>query len=452
MSTSTIRQRAPSPPAAGASEKAALILEAEQKEATEGKQFIVPNYTVKQLLDAIPAHCFHRSAIRSSLYIVQDFVAIGALVYGAMHIDSFLSRFNLSTPAFYAAKISLWALYQFVTGLFGTGIWIIAHECGHQSFSSSKQINNSVGWVLHSLLLVPYHSWRISHGQHHAATGHLERDQVFVPATRSEKGLPAAKDDEELAGTSVAEHRQNELREALEDAPIVQLWNCTLHQVFGWPSYLIRNSTGQRKYPDGTNHFSPSSILFRPQHKWQILASDIGVLAVMAGLTYWSIKRSFLEMFATYFIPYLYVNNWLVMITYLQHTDPVLPHYSAEKWTFPRGALSTIDRTFMGPIGGYVLHGICETHVAHHIASKIPHYHAWEATDALKEFLGPHYNRNDENMILAFWKNQSSCKFVEDNQDIVFYKNAEGKAQRYAVEQGGDISDSGVDMADNKSE
>jgi hypothetical protein len=27
-----------------------------------------------------------------------------------------------------------------------------------------------------------------------------------------------------------------------------------------------------------------------------------------------------------YFVPYLWVNHWLVFITYLQHTDPKLPH------------------------------------------------------------------------------------------------------------------------------
>lgn len=41
-----------------------------------------------------------------------------------------------------------------------------------------QTINNSVGMVLHSLLLVPYHSWRISHSRHHKATGHMSRDQV----------------------------------------------------------------------------------------------------------------------------------------------------------------------------------------------------------------------------------------------------------------------------------
>ena len=41
---------------------------------------------------------------------------------------------------------------------------VIAHECGHQSFSESEFWNNFFGTILHSLLLVPYHSWRITHG------------------------------------------------------------------------------------------------------------------------------------------------------------------------------------------------------------------------------------------------------------------------------------------------
>jgi omega-6 fatty acid desaturase (delta-12 desaturase) len=77
------------------------------------------------------------------------------------------------------------------------------------------------------------------------------------------------------------------------------------------------------------------------------------------------------------------VNHWLVLITFLQHTDPLLPHYRSEEFTFPRGALATLDRTllgdlgsFMGWIGSTVTHGISETHVAHHVSSKIPHYNA----------------------------------------------------------------------------
>lgn len=85
------------------------------------------------------------------------------------------------------------------------------------------------------------------------------------------------------------------------------------------------------------------------------------------------------------------VNHWLVMITFLQHTDPLLPHYRAPEFTFPRGALSTLDRKLLGDLGGIaawfgatLTHGISETHVLHHVSSKIPHYNAWEASDALR--------------------------------------------------------------------
>jgi fatty acid desaturase len=89
------------------------------------------------------------------------------------------------------------------------------------------------------------------------------------------------------------------------------------------------------------------------------------------------------------------VNHWIVLITFLQHTDPLLPHYRAGEFTFPRGALSTYDRSLLGDLGpvmawlaATLTHGISETHVAHHVHSKIPHYHAWEATDALRVRLG----------------------------------------------------------------
>ena len=82
-------------------------------------------------------------------------------------------------------------------------------------------------------------------------------------------------------------------------------------------------------------------------------------------------------------IHYLRVNHWLVLITFLQHTDPILPHYRAPEFTFPRGALATLDRSLLGDcgklmgwIGAHATHGISETHVLHHVSSKIPHYNA----------------------------------------------------------------------------
>ena len=114
----------------------------------------------------------------------------------------------------------------------------------------------------------------------------------------------------------------------------------------------------------------------------------------MAALGWWSYTRGFGEMFRLYFGTYLWVNHWLVLITFLQHTDPILPHYRAPEFSFPRGALATLDRNLLGDLGpigawlgAFATHGISETHVLHHVSSKIPHYSAWEATYALRERL-----------------------------------------------------------------
>lgn len=253
------------------------------------KEFKVPDLTIKDLLSAIPAHCFERSALKSSAYVVVDFALVAVLAYAASFIDPTLKSVDMSKSPlssvlsaqsqYSLARFSLWSAYAFVQGLVFTGIWVIAHECGHQSYSASKTINNTVGWFLHSALLVPYHSWRISHARHHAATGHLTRDEVFVPRTRAQRGklplAPAAEvqpatngDDEDdaqvnasLLSSTPPSHPVDPteetwgayLREVLEDAPLYNFIYILVQQLFGWPMYLLKNSSGQVTFPKGTN-------------------------------------------------------------------------------------------------------------------------------------------------------------------------------------------------------
>jgi len=88
--------------------------------------------------------------------------------------------------------------------------------------------------------------------------------------------------------------------------------------------------------------------------------------------------------------------------------------------------------------------------VAHHLCSKIPHYNAWDATAALKAKLGPHYLQTDENAWVSLWKVFNECRFVEDDGDVVFWKNAKGQAHRRLGSPGskGSVSDSGVEIND----
>jgi len=279
---------------------------------------------------------------------------------------------------------------------------------------------------------------------------------VFVPSTRSQLGLPKLDPSkEDQYGSSVASEAQSELFEAIGDSPLVSMIKTSGYLLIGWPMYLIRNASGQKWYPSNVNHFVANAPLYAPHQTGQIFISDIGVLLWLAGMATFGYHYSVATLVRVYFLPYLWVNHWLVLITFLQHTDPVLPHYRAPEFTFPRGALSTLDRHLLGdlgPIGSWLgatlTHGISETHVLHHVSSKIPHYHAWEASRALHKRL--HENGLHLQGAPGGWSEMyrcfSECKFVEDEGNVVFYKNAKGLAVRVPVMSDSGVSDSGIDL------
>ncbi|KAJ7366784.1 oleoyl phosphatidylcholine desaturase [Mycena albidolilacea] len=421
--------------------------------------YVVPDITVKELLAAIPPHCHKRSALWSSVPMVRNMAIIWGFYKLATYADTLINPQTLSLPhpALYSfARFSVWALYSFWTGLFATGLWVVAHEAGHQAFSESKFINNAVGWVLHSGLGVPYHSWRITHAKHHASTGHMTQDQVFVPTTRSQKGLkPFDPKREDLHGASVTEEVKKELYEALGDSPLGATLGFFSYLIAGWPLYLMFNSSGQARYPSGTNHFAPKAIMFAP-HQWgQIIISDIGIFLWLAALAVSVSTWGFATVFRIYIVPYFWVNHWLVLITFLQHTDPLLPHYRASEFTFTRGALATLDRSLLGDlgpvmgwIGAVATMGISETHILHHVCSKIPHYNAWEASAALRKALAPTGLRLDgaPGGWAEMYRVYKECKFVEDEGDVVFYKNAYGLAKMRPAFSDATASDSGIEI------
>jgi len=290
-------------------------------------------------------------------------------------------------------------------------------------------------------------------------TSHLTNDQVFVPKTRKELGLPALNlEKENVEGTKVSIELQQEFLDALNESPLGSVAWLTAQLLFGWPLYLFRNALGQKWYPKGTNHFIPKPPLYSPHQFVDVYISDIGVALWLAAIGYSIYSFGFLTVFRVYVHPYLWVNHWLVFITFLQHTDPALPHYQASAFTFSRGALSTFDRELMGGPGlfgkltGWICatatHGISETHVAHHVASKIPHYNAWEAKAALDERLasaGINVVGNPGTWSEAL-RVYRECRFIEDEGEVRFYKNAQGKAARVPVFSSESFSDSGVDV------
>lgn len=372
---------------------------------TYGNKYEVPDLVMKDILKAIPSKCFERSAVKSMYYVVRDVFFVVLFGYLANNYICMLPNSFLRTAA--------WTGYIIMQGFLLTGIWVIAHECGHQAFSESDMINDTVGWILHSYLMVPYFSWKYSHGQHHKATGHMSRDTVFVPKRKED---------------FMRDRGIHDVEDIVGDSPLYSLYSLVAQQLGGWVMYLCTNVTGQ-KYPEksywGMCHFNPSSVLFEKRQYNHILLSDLGLVIQLGVLYQWYKTFGGFNVLVNWFLPYLLVNHWLVFITFLQHYDPSLPHYEAEQWSFARGAACTIDREF-GFVGKYLFHDIIETHVLHHFCSKIPHYNAREASAAIKKVLGKAYKHTDENMWVSLWKSYRWCQFVEGEDGVLMYRNFNG--------------------------
>lgn len=305
----------------------------------------------------------------------------------------------------------LWLLYGVVTGTVAMGCWVIAHECGHHAFHPNRRVEASVGFVLHSLLLVPYFTWARSHAVHHAHCNHLEKGETHVPPR-----------EESRSGRITEELRQ---RLGIRWFGSVSL---LVHLVLGWPLYLFVGATGGEDYGRPTSHFWNGGSftrgkipLFPRSFRALMIRSNAGLLVVLIALLLLAVLFSPARVLCVYGLPYLVINVWLVTYTWLQHTDVEIPHFSSDQWTWAAGALQTVDRPY-GPLLNLLHHGIGSTHVCHHVNSSIPHYNAWRGTALLRQAY-PDLVRVDRTPIhIALWRVATRCTAVRQSvRDGAFY-------------------------------
>jgi fatty acid desaturase len=305
----------------------------------------------------------------------------------------------------------LWIIYGIITGTVAMGCWVIAHECGHNAFHPNRRLEGAIGFVLHSLLLVPYFTWARSHAVHHAHCNHLEEGETHVPPR--------------------AESHSGRITESLRVRLGLPLFGCVSlfsHLVIGWPLYLFLGTTGGEVYGRPTSHFWNGSMfaqgkrpLFPRPFRGLMMRSNLGILLVLLALAWLSFEFSIARVLCVYGLPYIVINFWLVTYTWLQHTDVVIPHFSSEHWTWAKGALQTVDRPY-GPLLNLLHHGIGSTHVCHHVNSRIPHYNAWRGNALLKRHF-PELVRYDHTPIhQALWRIACRCAAVRRcSRDGAYY-------------------------------
>jgi omega-3 fatty acid desaturase (delta-15 desaturase) len=343
-----------------------------------------PPFTLADLKNAIPSHLFKRKPGRSMAYLFRDVAVVVGLAAAAQAVNQWWA----------------WPLYWVAQGTMFWALFVVGHDCGHGSFSNNKKLNDLVGNITHSSILVPYHGWRISHRTHHANHGHVENDESWYPVTKSNY-------------------------QKLDSLALLGRLSFPL-ALFAYPFYLMSRSPGKEG-----SHFDPKCNLFTPAEGKLIQTSNkffAGMLAVLAGCTLW---LGPLAMFNLYLIPYWINVMWLDAVTYLHHHGPddeniKVPWYRGEEWSYLRGGLSTLDRDY--GIFNNIHHDI-GTHVVHHLLPQIPHYNLCEATEAVKPVMGPYYREPEPSkgpipfhLVAPLVRSLGSDHFVEDTGDVVYYQ------------------------------
>nr|XP_043637702.1 delta(9) fatty acid conjugase-like enzyme [Erigeron canadensis] len=354
--------------------------EADEMKLLERVPISKPPFELSDLKKAIPPHCFKLSLIRSFASLFQDIFIISSLYYIASNYIPLLPH---------SVSYIVWPLYWSFQGIILGSIWTIGHECGHRAFSGYPWLDDIVGFLVHSFVLTPYFSFKYSHRAHHSHTNSMEYDTVHVPYKR----------------------RSDTFK--ILDNPIGVTLMIMFKILVGLPSYYLFNHSG-RKYDQGLgSHVYPKSPMFKNKERGQIYVSDVGILIVLYAYYHVVQTKGMIWAFYVYGAPWILHSGTVFAITYLNHNHPSIPHYDSTEWDWIRGALSTVDRD-LGFLN-MLVHDVPRNHVVHHLFPSIPHYHSYEATQALKPILGDYYKCDATFLFKAIWRDIHKCIFVESD-------------------------------------
>ncbi|EGR34116.1 hypothetical protein IMG5_023400 [Ichthyophthirius multifiliis] len=348
--------------------------------------------TLSDIKDAIPAHLFKRSELR---FFISVFNSVSLTLLTAYIAHKVIPLQLSYTP--------LWLLYGIINGTIAVGIWILGHECSHGAFSEKKWANDLLGYILHTIVFVPYFSWQYSHNIHHSKCNNIIEDETHVPKKEGNPRLYVWQKIKEKLGT--------------ESLSIIYLLNLTL---IGLPLYLMFGaSTGSSR--NFSSHFIVPNDLFNGKMLFKVHLSNLGIVFVIYLLYLWAKATCFMQVLFIYLIPYVVVNGWISIITFLQHNDEDVPHFDNRTWSWLKGAMCTIDRNYPEYINA-LHHNIGNTHVLHHVFHELPHYHAREANVYFKQIVGSAYIQDKKTIWQAILSNSKLICVKEKEEGVYYYK------------------------------
>lgn len=233
----------------------------------------------------------------------------------------------------------LYLIFLPVAAGFVVRLFMIQHDCGHQSFFSSKRANDWTGRCIGVVTLTAYNHWRRAHAAHHATSGNLDK-----------RGFG------DIDTITVAEYQAR------------TKWTRLRYRIYRSPPILfligpIFIFIVQNRIPAGFFRGG-----WRP---WvSTLGTDLAIVALWSALMYSVGAGKFLLVFLPIIMLAAIFGAWLF---YIQHQFPTTHWRWSKQWNSRDASLLGSSHYDLPQPLRWLTANIGVHHV-HHLSSRIPSY------------------------------------------------------------------------------
>lgn len=288
---------------------------------------------LKDIIKTLPRECFQKDRRKAWSSVLFSVLAISLGYVGIASLPWFLLP-----------------LAWIFTGTALTGLFVIAHDCGHRSFAKRRWVNDWVGHMLMLPLIYPFHSWRILHDHHHVHTNLLLVDNAWHPWT-----------PEDYA----------------EANPFLRGLYRALRGRFWWLASIVHWAA---------LHFDLSQFSQRDQGKVKVSIVAVVIFAAVFFPTL-IVTIGISGVVKFWLLPWLGYHFWMSTFTLVHHTEPNIQFRPAETWSPVEAQLAgTVHCTY--PRWVELLCYDINVHVPHHISVAIPSYNLRMAHESLRQNWG----------------------------------------------------------------
>jgi acyl-lipid omega-6 desaturase (Delta-12 desaturase) len=223
-------------------------------------------------------------------------------------------------------------------------VFVLFHDCTHDSLLPSRRANRWAGRVLGLLVLSPFYQWRREHAAHHATSGDLDR-----------------RGEGDVETLTVAEYQgrrwRGRLAYRLFRHPVVMFGLGPLFAMLIEPR-LVRRGTPSRM-------------------RNSVLGTDAALAVVAAGL-WWLIGWK--DLLLVWAPPALLAGSVGIWLFYVQHQFENVNWQRHHEWSYADAALRGSSYLKLPKLLQFFTASIGLHHV-HHLNSRIPNYNLQRAHD-----------------------------------------------------------------------